>query len=431
MTKAISGWFCVCLVCFFGGRAAAAPNHVVLGYSAAWRDGADSPKDYDYAGLTYLCRAFLSPAPDGSISVPEGYFNPTMEKLARQNGVKLLMSLGGGSEHADRWISLSTHPKARQKFLDNLQNLLNEHHYDGIDVDWEPSPATIADGNAYTSLLKGIHQRFPKAILTTAVDTDEYAIKFTSWPEVVANVNYINVMAYDFSGPWSGVAGFATNLHPAGVYPAQPEHSVREGMENLLNHHHVPAAKMLLGMNFYAYRFRSNHIGDKFPRNAANASDALSYQEVLDLINTGDYQVLWDQKAAAPYLQRKGGGSVVVYDNPKTIDQKCAYAKSLNLAGMMIWDVGSDECGQHAPLMDAVAQSFGAKATVLGKAAMQRQVTDVANRLQQAGKAVLLAGAVSSLNQSQLKDAYAKLQRQWGTWLDQHWSQQGPALTSK
>src|SRR5262252_5082532 len=74
---------------------AAGPDHVVLAYSAYWQDARYPPEAYNYRAFTHIARAFLKPQADGRIPVEEGYFNPSLTKLARASGVKLLISLGG------------------------------------------------------------------------------------------------------------------------------------------------------------------------------------------------------------------------------------------------------------------------------------------------------------------------------------------------
>ena len=315
------------LLAVFSGAADAQETHrpVVLGYSAVWRDDASSPADYDFTGITHIARAFVHPGADGSLTVPAGFFNPAWEAAAHQHGVKLLISLGGGASGAENWITMATHEQNLHHFLDGLDQLMTQHHYDGVDVDWEPMPDTAAQGQAYTSLLKSLRARFPHAVLTTALD--DWANQF-SWADVIASVDYVNVMTYDYAGSWTGVARHATNLHPAGDYPPVAGHSVEEGMRKVTEVDHAPPSKLLLGFNFYAYRFRTDHLGGTFKKNAEADSDDLTYPQVMDLLQTGHYQELWDAKAQAPYLERTGGGSVITFDTPESVRLKCEYGSS-------------------------------------------------------------------------------------------------------
>src|SRR5580698_1354970 len=160
MSKTLSILGCVMLMLSAVGGAAAAPNRVVLGYSASWFDSKCSAEYFNFDSLTYLARAFLAPHPDGSIDVPGNYFDKKMESMAREHGVKLLMSIGGEADNADNWLSISRHREYQERFFGALEKLIAAHGYDGIDIDWEPSAVNDQDGAAYTSLLKNLRGRF-------------------------------------------------------------------------------------------------------------------------------------------------------------------------------------------------------------------------------------------------------------------------------
>jgi chitinase len=399
------------------------PDRVVLGYSAAWFDTTCPAKFYNYDALTYLARAFLAPHPDGAVGVPDGYFNPEMESLAREHHVKLLMSLGGEADNANNWISISRHPAYLSRFLGELGKLMSDHVYDGIDIDWEPSPLTDDDGVAYTTLLTSLRARFPKATLTTALPAGEYWISHFSWPVVCQNVDYVNVMVYDYSGGWGGRAAYASNLFPPGAYAPQPEYSVAEGMKNLIEHHQVPPAKLLMGMTFWASRFATPHIGDSFPVNGPGYSENLTYRQTMALLSTGRYREFWDEKAAMPYLERPDGESVVCYENPKSIARKCEYAAKLGCGGVMIWHVGADLDGLHFPLMDSIAQSCGAAPQVLSREVLESQIVDLSKRTLPANGEVDVA-KLNDLSADQLGSLYVQLGKKCASLQDEAWQTQ-------
>ncbi len=413
MHKALSILGAVLLTLSAGATALAAPDRIVLGYSASWFDSKCPPEYYNFDSLTYLARAFLVPHPDGSIEVPENYFNAKMESMAREHAVKLLMSLGGEAENADNWLSVARHPQYQRRFLDELDQLMAEHGYDGIDIDWEPSAVTDEDGLAFTSLLKNLRQRFPKAIITTALGASEYWISHFSWPDVYNNVDYVNVMVYDYSGGWGGKAAYASNLFPPGAYPPQPEFSVDQGMKNLIDNHKVPPGKLLMGITFWASRFAVDHIGDKFPVNGPDYSMNITYAQTMSLLRGGDYHEFWDDKAAMPYLQRSAGPSVVCYENPKSIQRKCDYAKTLACAGVMIWHVGADLQGEHAPLMDAVAQSCGVQPQTFDRAALEIQIANLKS-----------TADISQMNEKQSNDLRVQLENNWALAQSKLWNDQ-------
>jgi chitinase len=252
--------------------------------SFSWHDPIWPPQYYNYDALTHLARSFLTPRPDGTIAVPDDFFNSTMELLARQHHVKLLLSLGGEADNADNWVSIARHPEYLHRFLSELGQLMSDHGYDGVDIDWEPSPLTNEDGVAYTTLLKSLRAKFPKATLTTALPAGEYWISHFSWQDICASMDYVNVMVYDYSGGWGGRAAYASNLFPPGVYTRNAGYSVQEGMQNLITHHKIPPAKLLMGTTFWASRFAAGHIGDRFPINAPDYSVNITYSQTLALL---------------------------------------------------------------------------------------------------------------------------------------------------
>lgn len=402
-------------------------NHVVLGYSAVWRDEGNGPAQMQIAGLTYIARAFLHPQADGSINVPSGYFPPTLEDAAKAHGVKLLMSLGGGADAAENWIAMASNPASRERFLDRIDQLMREHHYDGVDIDWEPMPERPQPALAYTTLLKDLRQRFPHAVLTTALDD---WVDGLNWPDVIASVDYINAMTYDYTGPWTGIAGEATNLHAAGDYHSVPGHSVEEGMHKLIDVDHIPPAKLLLGMNFYGYRFRTDRLGEPFAKNNPHSSDDVTYQQVQDLLETGHYQKQWDAAAAVPYLQRSGGGSVISFDDPESIRLKCDFARQRGCAGVMIWNVGADVCAAQMPLTDAVLQSFGGRPAELDRSSLEAEVAAVQQSLPPDVPGEAGGGSHSaplqSLSLQQLQTLSAQLRLRAGQQDDLQWQQQAP-----
>jgi chitinase len=418
--------------------AQARPDRVVLGYSATWRDADSPPETYNYDAMTYLARAFLTPHPDGTIEVPDGYFSPTMAALAHQHGVKLLMSLGGEASNADNWLSIARHPTYLGRFCDNLEKLLADQHYDGIDIDWEPSATTTEDGLAYVALLKALRARFPNRIITTALGASEYWIGHFSWKDVTDAVDYVNVMTYDYSGGWGGQAAYASNLFPPGAYPPQPTFSVAEGMKNLIENHHAPPSKLLMGMTFWPSRFHVDHLGDRFPINGPGYSTNITYADTMCLARTGKYKEFWDDKAAMPYLQRIGGGSVVCYENPRSIRRKCDYAAQLGCAGIMIWHAGADVYGDRAPLMDAVAESCGAAKQIFPRQIVEQQIADREAEIQRLrsqlhppdggedASAAQSVGKMDALSADQLQKLRVDVETNWGLLQDQLWRQNDP-----
>jgi hypothetical protein len=290
--------------------------------------------------------------------------------------------------------------------------------------------------------MKNLRARFPNRIITTALGGSEFWIGHFDWKVVTDSVDYVNVMTYDYSGGWGGRAAYASNLFPPGAYSPEPTLSVDEGMKNLIENHKVPPAKLLMGMTFWPSRFRVDHLGDHFPKNGSGYSMNITNAQAMYLLCSGKYTDFWDEKAEMPYMERKTGGSVVVYENPKSIQRKCEYAAKLGCAGVMIWHAGADVCGDSAPLMDAVAESCGVAKQTFPRPVFEQQISDLQTQIEQLKSQLSHTKAaednssksssdLSGLSMDQLQALFSRLEAEWGTLQDQLWQRDDPPIKAK
>jgi chitinase len=332
------------------------PSHLVVGYSASWFDSLYPPESYHYDALTHINRSFLIPQPDGSVTTESNYWNLELEKSAHAHGVKLLASIGGAADNANNWLSIANNPDTKTLFLDNLEKLIVSHNYDGVDIDWEPSPFSGGEDAAYISFMESLRKRFPKWIITTALPIRSDNL---SWSEVIKQVDFINIMAYDFSGPWVHRAAFNASL-----YHSQNSHwdngfNDDEALNQLENKYQVPPEKIVLGVPFYGVQFFVDHMGNSFSNYPDGQESQLQFYEIYPMVVGKNYSVLWDEGAKVPYLEKLKGRHVITYDDSKSIGLKCQYALDKKLGGIMIWNLGADIVGKNTPLLDTVAKAMG------------------------------------------------------------------------
>src|SRR5579859_1185060 len=289
----------------------AKPSPVVSGYSAAWFDPLSPVESYNYDTLTHINRSFLVPKKDGSITTEDSFWNPNLERLAHAHGVKLIASIGGASTPAEEWLAMARNAASEKRLFGELEKLITANHYDGVDIDWEPSALTDEDQNTYTTFMKDLRARFPKWIITTALGGGEYWAKHVSWSEIVKQVDFINLMAYDFAGNWAGKSTHDANLYASKNPDKDDGLSDDEIITRLETKYQVPADKIALGVPFYGVQFHVNHLGDTFPANAPGQGTELQYYEIAPLLSGKGYTALWDEAAQVPYLEKVGGGHVI------------------------------------------------------------------------------------------------------------------------
>jgi chitinase len=337
----------------------ASPRGLVLGYSATWFDPTYPPSAYDYGSLTHIARSFLVPRADGSISVPGEFFREDLERLAHAKGVKLLASIGGASDKADHWLTMARTPAARDRFFAELSPLIEKNHYDGIDIDWEPSAQTDPDQQTFTEFMHALRARFPKWTIATALSAHPWSAKHISWEQIAADVDYINIMAYDYAGAWTGFSAHPANLHKSSVYTDKDGRDVAADLEALITERKVPAKKVLFGLPFYGVQFSTNKLGDKFRPDEEIRGSQMNYGDVEPLVASKRYKKLWDDGAHAAYLERVSGNRTITYDDPRVIADKCAFAQEHKLAGVMIWHLGADLVHGVPALQAVIADKYG------------------------------------------------------------------------
>jgi chitinase len=359
----------VAAVLVFPTRAGARPNHIIWGYSACWQDDAYPPEGYDYGALTHIARSFIEPDADGHLPIPKNYFDPTLTKMAKANGVKLIASLGGAAAGNGNWMSISTHPEYLKRFLGELDEMITKNGYDGVDIDWENAPRSVEEHKAYASFMKALRARFPKLILSTALMVGDQWFKNMNWKDVSASMDYLGLMTYDFSGEWSDKAAYHSNLYSVPGTQGEDVISVDEVAGRLTKKYSVCLEKAVMGVPFYGKLFFVDKWYDPLPTTGTK-SGGLRYSDVLNLIKSGDYVEKWDDEAKEPYLKKKKGPGLGTYDNPKSLAIKCKYVIDHNMPGVLIWVLGSDIVGNRTVLLDALAKEFGAKGSPIPPAAL-------------------------------------------------------------
>ena len=234
-------------------------------------------------------------------------------KAAHDNNVKVLPSIAGGGKH-EYYHNLLKDDK-RNKFVQDLLQIVLKYDFDGIDVDIEGSDID----NNYEKLAVDLAKAFkPHKKLVTSAIAVFYKDVLTD--KALAQYDFMNIMSYDHTGPWTPSKPGPHSTYDHAVADLDYFHTVRK----------IPKEKMVLGVGFYGYGFGPTLTSQATSMNFGDILTKFPGSENFDQLNLPD-------------------SSVMYYNGIPTIRKKTALAKE-KASGIMIWQILGDAAGETSLL---------------------------------------------------------------------------------
>ena len=292
----------------------------VVAYVPNWINLNTFSNSIDYSKLTHINIAFEN-AVNANGDLSYNSQNDILITRAHNNGVKILMSIGGGAASEDvttrnRYFNLIS-PANRAAFVAKIATYISAHNLDGLHVDFE-GPAINGDYQGFIQALSAALA--PNKKLLTAALSQGYG--GANVPTATYQYyDWINIMAYDGAGPWD---------------PNTPgQHSSMTLAQNNVDYFFslgAPKSKIVLGVPFYGYGF-----------GAAYANTSYAYNQIV-----GTY-------AGAENTDQ--AGSTIWYNGIPTMKAKTSYAINEGLGGIMIWSLDNDATGSKS-LLTAIYEAI-------------------------------------------------------------------------
>jgi chitinase len=293
-----------------------------------------------------------------------------LKKLkAKYPNIKVLISLGGWTW--SRGFASAARPENRQAFVASCVDAYIRGNlpvtdnaggpgaaagvFDGIDIDWEYPAAcglscgTAEEGANFTALLAEFRRQLdavrPGLLLTIAAGAGVDKVRVTDPGTYHQYLNFINVMTYDFHGPWDPQTNHHTPLYAT---PADPS----TGDQRLYNTHDalqafrsrgVPASKLNLGIGFYGKGWTnvSSANNGLYQSGSAAAGTYEAGTEDYKVIKTKSGSHFTDATARAHWLL--SGNTFWSYDDPALVFEKMQYVKNQGLGGAFFWEFSGDD----------------------------------------------------------------------------------------
>ncbi len=114
------------------------------------------------------------------------------------------------------------------KFCWQRRRISKKYNLDGIDIDWEypvdggggTIEARKEDKENFTEVIKLLRKKLGEdKEISFCTNVSGWFLDVIEWEEVVPLVNSINVMGYDYQGPWSENTAHHSNLY---INPQDP-----------------------------------------------------------------------------------------------------------------------------------------------------------------------------------------------------------------
>ncbi|MBN1465129.1 T9SS type A sorting domain-containing protein [candidate division KSB1 bacterium] len=336
----------------------------VIGYYPEWMKSNVPASAIDLGRLTHVMHAFACPTADGQIVHGANFLYPALNERIHAQGRIILLALGGASGSAE-FSPMAADSISRKAFAANALQFCLQHHYDGIDLDWE-YPATASDRQNLTLLVNAIRAEFEKLmrpqplLITMAVTASDWAGRWIDYDELTQYIDWFGCMTYDFHGDWTAQAGHNSALYASS---GKQHGSVDQGFRYLNNTRGVPLDKIVIGVPFYGRQFNASEL---YGATTGSCSEH-QYREIVTFIQAG-WTRYWDDVAKVPYIINPEQSKFISYDDTLSVRLKSEYAIEKEIKGVMIWALGQDRLDGRQPLLEAMVEPFLNRAAVGSRA---------------------------------------------------------------
>ncbi len=339
----------------------AARHYVIIGYVTGhgW-----TKEQIEAQKLTHINYAFAVPAQNGELAPLSTRDSVNLAALtslkARNKQVKILISIGGwgGCKY---FSDAALNDASRKKFANSAVALLQKHHLDGVDIDWE-YPAQVGAGNIFrpadkqnfTEFLRALRNRLDEQgrqdkrtgpnhyLLTAATGADTSFVNHTELGQAQRYLDYVNIMTYDLYHGNDTLTGHHSNLHQS-AKGDQSRNSTADAVDGHIRAG-VPANKIVLGLPFYGRGWADVRPQDNgLYQPATGKRTFISHDELAaGYINKNGFVRYWDAEAKAPYLWNPASRTFISYADEESFGYKLSYVRAKGLAGVMFWEYVHD-----------------------------------------------------------------------------------------
>lgn len=279
--------------------------------------------------------------------------------------LKLMISVGGWS-WSNNFSNMAQTEETRRAFANSVVDFLRAYKLDGIDIDWEYPVEGGEDDNSrgpedrdnFLLMTQTLRDTLDAAgsedgkyyLATIAASQGDSFVTNAQLAQSSRYLDYINLMTYDYSGSWDTLAHHNAPLFYDKNHPQ--DYAKRNNVLGAILGHEsggVPNYKLSVGIPFYG----KGWIGcppDGQYQTCAGATPfgtwengAFDFTDIQDNYMTQEaYDAYWNDASKAAYLYNPDNGVFLTYNDDRSMMYVASLVKSLDLAGIMSWEISGD-----------------------------------------------------------------------------------------
>jgi chitinase len=306
------------------------------------------PRTINYRLYTHLCHAFVVANADGTIRPNRSCPSRQLVMDAHQGGVQVLLSLGGWGWD-EQFAAIVSQPEAEDRYVKSVMEIIADYDYDGIDLDWEyPDNSTEIVGfdrlcRQFRKQLDDLGAKKGRHLfLTMAASSNPPTLKWLTNELLLATMDWVNVMTYDYSGDWTSYAGHNSPLFASSKQTGALR-STELSMKYLVDRG-MPPNRLAVGLPLYGRGFAvpEPYAPTKTAATGARVPQAGGYTNIDQLIKERGWTRWWDDETKTPWVTAPEKNVVIGYDDAESMAIKTDWAMKQGFRGIFFWQVSGD-----------------------------------------------------------------------------------------
>lgn len=325
-------------------------NYAVAGWMQASADLEDARRSFQENAdvFTSLSPFWYSAQGDGSIEKKGNIIDEDTARISQENGVSIIPTITNNFDQDDKLTELLKNSDATNRHIDNIVNEVLANDYDGIDIDYENLGKEVKDNFTYfiKDLAGKLHENNKQLSVTVQAKNSDSnfwdGAGAVNFKKIGTDVDQFRVMTYDYS---------RLNTDPG---PISPLYWFEEVLQYAKTK--VPAEKIMAGIPTYAYQWCTSDT-------EGCESKGLTWDGVQNIISRYDPVLEWNETAQSPwflYVDDNNNTKIVYYENHQSIEKKLEKVKELEIGGIAIWRLGSEDLQNFEIMRDKLGKKTSA-----------------------------------------------------------------------